>query len=136
EKLLEKGVQQVFELETINGKKIRTTEEHPYLVRSGLFEKGNISEKGAGHSQPESNGNLNIQIKNIHNYLARNFLNLKAAVKDNIPKMMFTVNKPRLNGSGFSDDNGTIMAIPNHPDDRLTSNSETISRTLCGDKRI
>lgn len=32
EKLLEKGVQQVFELETISGKKIRTTEEHPYLV--------------------------------------------------------------------------------------------------------
>ena len=31
-KLLEKGIQQVFELETIKGKKIRTTEEHPYLV--------------------------------------------------------------------------------------------------------
>ncbi len=39
---------------------------------------------------------------------------------------MFTVNKPRLNGKGFSVDSGTIIATPNQPDDRLTSNSETI----------
>ena len=41
EKLLEKGTQPVFELETSTGKKIRTTSEHPYLTRVlGIRQEG------------------------------------------------------------------------------------------------
>ncbi|MBL7078305.1 hypothetical protein ISS42_01440, partial [Candidatus Shapirobacteria bacterium] len=65
EKTLDKGYQEVYELITESGKKIETTENHPYLVKQELLAPTSKEQNTSNNSQNESNDSkINISFHN------------------------------------------------------------------------
>jgi len=131
--LLNMGIKPVYKLTTEDGKTIRTTGNHPYLVKTKnlleKFVKNNNSQENSNQSQRKSNNSISVKIpkiKTIHN----NFLSsLNEISKQSVPNTISTVNDnisfPPLIGKKL----GAINTKANQPADKLTANPDNVLNT-------
>jgi len=128
--LLDMGIQPVYKLTTEDGKTIRTTGNHPYLVRKNLnnsnLEDQNNQQKSNNH-QGESDDGLSVNIKNInlifHIY---NFLKINANPTETIAPKISAVKINDLFLPFSEEKLGTIITAPSQPAAKLTNKSEKI----------
>ena len=145
EKTMDKGVQAVIELVTEDGKKIETTANHPYLVRSaadragasgrsfGLGElDGDISEQN--HNQHQGGGDLNISINSPEIEVSHdNFLSsIKARYRNNVPNKMSYVNTKAFLSPAIDQKLGAMRTTPYQPAERLTQSPDRTLRNAFG----
>jgi len=143
---MDMGIQKTYLLITETGKQIRTTAEHPYLVRGKELPdqlQSNESQEESYHDNTKSNLSSNIDIFKINLSLGfsnhANLLNRYAAINEIIPPAILPVNNQNLILDLLAP-KGTINAAPNHPaakltnsSDRMFKNRESISPTLSDD---
>ncbi|MDZ4229003.1 MAG: hypothetical protein U1C50_01985, partial [Patescibacteria group bacterium] len=107
-----------------DGKTIRTTGNHPYLVKTRLFQESKIENNGGNYRQRESNQNAGVDINQINTVFHRSFLNLTAANKNTIAQIKSPVNTKIFSQPLFLEKFGTINTTPNQPADKLINTSE------------
>ncbi|PIS22235.1 hypothetical protein COT50_03035, partial [candidate division WWE3 bacterium CG08_land_8_20_14_0_20_41_10] len=124
--LLDMGVKPVFKLTTEDGRSIRTTGNHPYLVKQNLFEESEVKQEQSDDRQSESDGRPDINIEDIDFIVHNNLLKTNAKPKQNIPSSVSTVKTSVFSNPLLAEKLGTIITAPNQPADKLTNNSEKI----------
>ncbi|MCG2702052.1 hypothetical protein L6273_02795, partial [Candidatus Parcubacteria bacterium] len=132
--LLDMGVKPIYRLTTQDGKSIKTTGNHPYLVRTPtrttlpgrISKKSDISQKTNNHYQSKSDNHSNIKVNNINHNYSPNFLNLKAITTNTIPNSASVVKIAKSIEKGASEKAGTIKLAPNQPAERLINKSESV----------
>jgi len=128
--LLDMGVQPVYKLTTEDGRTIRTTGNHPYLVRSSLFES-DIHKENNNQEQSVKNASAIKNVLNINSHFASS-ANLMAINNESIPNGRLVVNRGNNSIKDLTPAKpGEIKITANQPAERLVSNSErTESRGL------
>ncbi|MFZ5366523.1 MAG: phage integrase SAM-like domain-containing protein [Patescibacteria group bacterium] len=132
--LLDMGVKPVYRLTTEDGRQIRTTGNHPYLVRNwqDLLKESNIKQEQSDYGQTKSNSGSGVNIENINFVFGahNNFLKTNATPKENIPSNTSVVKTNNFLLPFSLAKLGTISTTPNQPADKLTNRSDTIDSQI------
>ncbi|MBI2597072.1 VCBS repeat-containing protein [Candidatus Daviesbacteria bacterium] len=135
EKTMDMGIQTTYLLITGSGKNIRTTSNHPYLIRNKLS-FGSLTQEsyidkdnsyGIEGNHYRADGEELIRV-NIHLF---NFLSLKniPATRAIIAAGKLSVNNPRYFVTEMPKNPGEISNTPNQPDAKLMETSANASLT-------
>ncbi|MBU1089129.1 site-specific integrase, partial [Patescibacteria group bacterium] len=140
--LLDMGVKPIYQLTTQDGKSIKTTGNHPYLVKNSLSDSGNQipNDETANYCQQDNNNLKNDN--NIHNLLLSSFspptkINNQSAKQSNKPannQKKISGNNPILLSNNHLVSSSKSNAILTHQiaknEDSITINSLTNKGTV------
>ncbi|OGK51563.1 hypothetical protein A2966_05190 [Candidatus Roizmanbacteria bacterium RIFCSPLOWO2_01_FULL_41_22] len=134
--LLDKGYQTTFELLTESGKSIKTTSEHPYLVRKdlsfrGIAQESNIDKYYSNYIESQHNGATGKELVNIdiHTFALLSLRNIPTTSAI-IAAGKFNVNNARYFETEISKNPGEINRTPNQPEARLMDKSASPEVTV------
>ncbi|MBU4057290.1 hypothetical protein KJ695_05295, partial [Patescibacteria group bacterium] len=147
--LLDMGVKSIYEIETEDDKKIRTTGNHPYLTKNGwikvselkenqeiavaksfFFLNGetvdNISQSNGNGQDPSADINQKHTLTElIHNSLAKDIAKYKNSIAN---QETLSTKNPTTNSEVLED--STLQGFQVDADDTSIANQETLSRPI------